>query len=92
MFLMRFNQVLVRFNQILVGFNWENFSVWPNYWQTEKSRDKPRLSQLAQYAFKGIVRYFHQKSRKEFFFVNAIYQAWNFTSALPFYEKMDRIH
>ena len=46
MLLMRFNQFLVRFNQFLVRFKQENFSVWQNYWQNNKSCDKPRLSIL----------------------------------------------
>ena len=36
---------------------------------------------------KGIVRSFYQKNRKIFFFVIAVSQAQNFTSALPFYEE-----
>ena len=56
MLLMRFNQVLVRFHQILVGFNRENVSVWQNYWQTKKSRDKWTLSMLKHWQTKFIPR------------------------------------
>ena len=36
---------------------------------------------------KGVIRSSHQKNRKNFFFVIATCQAYNFTSALPSYEK-----